>query len=46
MVFMRFLPDGMTPLCASAWQALAQRLGLPAAEPRAGERAPDPRSGS
>jgi len=34
MVFMRFLPDGVTPLCASAWRAVA------------GERAPDPASGS
>lgn len=41
MVFMRFLPDGVTPLCASAWRAAAGRLGL-----QAGERAPDPRSGS
>ena len=41
MVFMRFLPDGVTPLCASAWRAAAGRLGS-----QAGERAPDPRSGS
>ncbi|MBI1727162.1 MAG: branched-chain amino acid ABC transporter permease [Candidatus Rokubacteria bacterium] len=41
MVFMRFLPDGVTPLCASAWRAAVGRLG-----PQAGERAPDPRSGS
>jgi len=41
MVFMRFLPDGVTPLCVSAWRAVAGRLGL-----EAGERAPDPRSGS
>lgn len=41
MVFMRFLPDGVTPLCVSAWRAAAGRLGL-----QAGERAPDPRSGS
>ena len=41
MVFMRFLPDGVTPLCVSAWRAAAGRLGL-----HAGERAPDPRSGS
>jgi branched-chain amino acid transport system permease protein len=41
MVFMRFLPDGVTPLCASAWRAAVGRLGLPA-----DERAPDPRSGS
>ena len=46
MVFMRFLPDGVTPLCSSAWLALAGRLRRPAAEPPAGERAPDPRSGS
>ena len=46
MVFMRFLPDGVTPLCVSAWRAAAGRLGRPAAEPLAGERAPDPRSGS
>jgi branched-chain amino acid transport system permease protein len=45
MVFMRFLPDGVTPLCASAWRALAPRLGGPASEPPTGERAPDPRSG-
>jgi hypothetical protein len=45
MVFMRFLPDGVTPLCASAWRALAGRLGRPATDPPAGERAPDPRSG-
>jgi branched-chain amino acid transport system permease protein len=41
MVFMRFLPDGMTPLCVSAWRAAAGRLGL-----QAGEPASDPRSGS
>ncbi len=41
MVFMRFLPDGVTPLCASGWRAAAGWLGR-----RAGERAPDPRSGS
>jgi len=41
MVFMRFLPDGVTPLCASAWRAAAGRLGL-----QAGERTPDPGSGS
>ncbi len=41
MVFMRFLPDGVIPLCVSAWRAAAGRLGL-----QAGERAPDPRSGS
>lgn len=41
MVFMRFLPDGVTPLCVSAWRAAAGWLGL-----LAGERAPDPRSGS
>jgi len=41
MVFMRFLPDGVTPLCVSAWRAAAGGLGL-----QAGERAPDPRSGS
>ena len=41
MVFMRFLPDGVTPLCVSAWRAASGRLGL-----QAGERAPDPRSGS
>ncbi|MDP2627205.1 MAG: branched-chain amino acid ABC transporter permease [Candidatus Rokubacteria bacterium] len=41
MVFMRFLPDGVTPLCGSAWRAAAGLLGL-----QAGERAPDPRSGS
>jgi len=46
IVFMRFLPDGVTPLCASAWRALVGRLGRPAAEPPARERAPDPRSGS
>ena len=40
MVFMRFLPDGVTPLCGSAWRAAAGRLGL-----QAGERAPDPGSG-
>ena len=45
MVFMRFLPDGVTPLCASAWRALAGRPGRTAAEPPAGERAPEPRSG-
>jgi branched-chain amino acid transport system permease protein len=45
MVFMRFLPDGVTPLCASAWHALAGRLGRPATEPPAGEGAPEPRSG-
>ena len=41
MVFMRFLPDGVTPLCGWAWRAAAGRIGL-----HAGERAPDPRSGS
>jgi branched-chain amino acid transport system permease protein len=41
MVFMRFLPDGVTPLCVSAWRAAAGRLGL-----HASERASDPRSGS
>ena len=41
MVFMRFLPDGVTPLCGSAWRAASGRLGL-----QAGERAPDSRSGS
>ena len=41
MVFMRFLPDGVTPLCVSAWRAAAGRLGL-----HTGEPAPDPRSGS
>ena len=41
MVFMRFLPDGVTPLCGAAWRAAAERLGM-----QAGERAPDPRSGS
>lgn len=46
MVFMRFLPDGVTPLCASAWRALAWRPGQTAAEPPAGERAPDPPSGT
>ncbi len=40
-VFLRFLPDGVTPLCGSAWRAAAGRLGL-----QAGERTPDPRSGS
>ncbi|HET7296935.1 MAG TPA: branched-chain amino acid ABC transporter permease [Gemmatimonadales bacterium] len=46
MVFMRFLPDGVTSLSVSAGRALAGRLGLPAVGASAGERAPDPRSGS
>ena len=46
MVFMRFLPDGMTSLYVLARQALEGRFGLPVVEASAGERAPDPRSGS
>ncbi len=46
MVFMRFLPDGVTSLYVPARRALAGRLGLLAVEASAGERAPDPRSGS
>jgi branched-chain amino acid transport system permease protein len=46
MVFMRFLPDGMTPLFASVWRALAERLGLLAGTPQAREGAPETRGGS
>ncbi len=46
MVFMRFLPDGVTSLYVWAGRALAGRLGLPVVQARTGEGAPDPRSGS
>ena len=46
MVFMRFLPDGVTALYLAAQRALAGRLGPLAAEAPAGDRAPDPRSES
>jgi branched-chain amino acid transport system permease protein len=46
MIFMRFLPDGVTSLYGWGRRALAGRLGGLAPGAPAGEQAPDPRSGS
>lgn len=45
MAFMRFLPDGVTPLYVSGYRALAERLGPLAGQAPAAERAPDARGG-
>ena len=46
MVFMRFLPDGVTSLYEAAARARAGRLRPPSAEALAGERASDTRGGA
>jgi branched-chain amino acid transport system permease protein len=46
IVFMRFLPDGVSPLCLAAYRALMAR-GRPQREPaQAAERTPHPGGGS
>lgn len=45
MAFMRFLPDGVTPLYLAAYRAVAARLGPLATGTPAAERAPDARGG-
>jgi branched-chain amino acid transport system permease protein len=46
MLFMRFLPDGVTALSLAASRALAERRGRTPVEPQAAERTPDARVGS